>query len=171
MSSKCTKYSQRLQQQPLLLHHFSLELALEATLRQRRARGKTSHYVFGHHRYVTSSQSGRTEHWIIQAHDLRGTTTPLAGIELFSAIIPGYRYPHICLVHGHGRSIYRYTLVLSYHVYTIVVLLLSAWLTEPGILPTVDTEEARSDGRLVKKVLLNNRKFPLSNFGQNIVRS
>ena len=42
--------------------------------------------------------------------------------------------------------------------------LLSAWLTEPGILPTVDTEEARSDGRLVKKVLLNNRKFPLLQF-------
>ena len=33
----------------------------------------------------------------------------------------------------------------------VVVLFIVAWLTEPGILPTVDTEEARSDGRLVKR--------------------
>ena len=42
--------------------------------------------------------------------------------------------------------------------------LIGAWLTEPGILPTVDSEEARSDGRLIKKVVLNNQHFSLMQF-------
>tara|TARA_A100001015_G_C14832284_1_gene649046 strand:- start:26 stop:964 length:939 start_codon:yes stop_codon:yes gene_type:complete len=42
--------------------------------------------------------------------------------------------------------------------------LIAAWLTEPGVLPTVDTEETRSDGRLVKKVILNDRHFSLTQF-------
>jgi hypothetical protein len=42
--------------------------------------------------------------------------------------------------------------------------LVRAWAVEPGILPTVDTEEARSDGRLVKKISLDGKLYDLSAF-------
>ena len=92
---------------------------------------------------------------------------------------------------GHYYPLGRHRTVFRYHSCIVTSHLLGSWswkeylsihtcsassrvhyrctfycprLTEPGILPTVDTEEARSDECLVKKVFLNNRNFPLLQF-------
>lgn len=77
-------------------------------------------------------------------------------ISFLGIIIPTSAWFFIVADTSYLFCIVTYILSLSF--------LVAAWLTEPGILPTVDTEEARSDGRLVKKVVLNNRHFSLPQF-------
>ena len=42
--------------------------------------------------------------------------------------------------------------------------LVRAWTVEPGILPTVDTSEERSDGRLVKQISIDGKLYELAAF-------
>ena len=157
------KYSKWVQQQPLLLHHILLELALKVKVVVGK-RGKTGYYVFGYHRYVTIAE-WKNRAWVIQAYNLRGTL-PLASIELFPYQPWVLLFPHL-LGSWSWKGIYRYTLLC---LCTLSLYFLLSVATEPGILPTV-YRRARSDGRLVKKVLLNNRKFPLLQFRAKYCKS